>query len=312
MVESIGLTSHLHHEPTNFTGSVRAEPCRRADRPGRFQSENRSPLAAMKSEPWLFPLNQTAKLLEASYSDLEKRVQERTLDLNQALQVREEFLSIVSHELKTPITSLSLQLRFWRGKSRTKALIIQQATKQAQETRQPRRRSSRSHPHPCRQAGHLNPASCDLRRFSTNPSRLCSRWPAGRAARSQSAPLNRCSAYSTASASARSSRILCRTRSNTAKESRSSFPSSQADGCVKLIVRDQGMGIPLDKQTVIFERFERAVPHDSVSGLGLGLFISRQIVEAHGGTISVQSEPSRGSTFTVEIPNLLPQRVNSS
>ncbi len=65
---------------------------------------------------------------------------------------------------------------------------------------------------------------------------------------------------------------------------------------------DHGIGIAPQDQKRIFEQFERAVSVSSISGLGVGLFISRAIVEAHGGTISVQSKLGKGSTFTVELP----------
>jgi signal transduction histidine kinase len=52
----------------------------------------------------------------------------------------------------------------------------------------------------------------------------------------------------------------------------------------------------------VFERFQRAASPQNFGGLGLGLFIARQIVEAHGGRIRVQSTPGTGSTFTVELP----------
>lgn len=69
-----------------------------------------------------------------------------------------------------------------------------------------------------------------------------------------------------------------------------------------LQVKDQGLGIPIELQSKIFERFERAVEGNKISGLGLGLYISRQIVEAHGGTIHVKSEVGKGSIFTVSLP----------
>jgi PAS domain S-box-containing protein len=71
---------------------------------------------------------------------------------------------------------------------------------------------------------------------------------------------------------------------------------------VALQVTDRGIGIALEHQRRIFERFERAVSDRSYGGLGLGLWITRQIVEAHGGEILVQSEPGRGATFTVVLP----------
>ncbi len=73
-------------------------------------------------------------------------------------------------------------------------------------------------------------------------------------------------------------------------------------GLARLVVRDRGIGIHLDLQARIFDRFERAVSSEHYGGLGLGLYISRRIVEAHGGSIRVESEPEAGSTFTVEIP----------
>lgn len=68
-------------------------------------------------------------------------------------------------------------------------------------------------------------------------------------------------------------------------------------------VEDQGIGIPAEHQARIFQQFERAAPSTNYSGLGLGLWISRQLVEAMGGTISVRSAVDAGSVFTVEIPH---------
>jgi signal transduction histidine kinase len=75
-----------------------------------------------------------------------------------------------------------------------------------------------------------------------------------------------------------------------------------ADHHAILRVRDHGIGISADDQQRIFERYERAVADRNVGGLGLGLWIVRQVVEAHGGRISVESEPGNGATFVVEIP----------
>jgi PAS domain S-box-containing protein len=69
-----------------------------------------------------------------------------------------------------------------------------------------------------------------------------------------------------------------------------------------LRVRDHGIGIDPSDQPQIFERFERAVSSRNYGGLGLGLYIVKRIVEAHGGIITVDSQPGEGATFQVELP----------
>jgi signal transduction histidine kinase len=72
----------------------------------------------------------------------------------------------------------------------------------------------------------------------------------------------------------------------------------------KLSVTDRGIGIAKTDFLRIFGQFERAVSSNNISGLGLGLYISKKIIEAHAGKISIQSEVGKGSTFTMELPLL--------
>lgn len=69
-----------------------------------------------------------------------------------------------------------------------------------------------------------------------------------------------------------------------------------------LAVQDGGRGIALQDHERIFKRFERAVASDDIIGLGLGLFISNQIAQEHGGKISVESELGKGAKFILELP----------
>jgi signal transduction histidine kinase len=73
-------------------------------------------------------------------------------------------------------------------------------------------------------------------------------------------------------------------------------------GGAMLSVRDHGQGIAPDRVGHIFDVFERAVPAMHYGGLGLGLFIAKAIAEAHGGSLSVDSRPGDGATFTVRLP----------
>lgn len=71
---------------------------------------------------------------------------------------------------------------------------------------------------------------------------------------------------------------------------------------IKVMVTDRGPGIKHDDIDRIFLRFERAVSNNDVTGLGLGLYISRQIMEQHEGSLTVQSTRGKGSTFIMELP----------
>ncbi len=73
-------------------------------------------------------------------------------------------------------------------------------------------------------------------------------------------------------------------------------------GSVAVIVRDTGIGIKAEDIPFIFDRFYRVEASRSSAGFGLGLSIAKSIVEAHGGTISLQSLPGQGSTFTITLP----------
>jgi signal transduction histidine kinase len=81
--------------------------------------------------------------------------------------------------------------------------------------------------------------------------------------------------------------------------------SAEADldgNCARLVVADHGVGIEPEIQQRIFEPFKRAVAGRRYEGLGLGLYIVRNIVGQLGGSVSVNSAPGRGATFTVELP----------
>ena len=78
--------------------------------------------------------------------------------------------------------------------------------------------------------------------------------------------------------------------------------SWRADGNVLFAVEDKGSGIPKDQQGRVFERFESQARGSQHRGTGLGLSIVRSLVELHGGSITLSSEPGQGTTVTVALP----------
>lgn len=76
-----------------------------------------------------------------------------------------------------------------------------------------------------------------------------------------------------------------------------------SNGTAKFIIKDQGIGISHSGQNLLFDLFKRAKEaKDYKDGLGVGLYITSQIIKAHGGQIKVSSAPRRGSSFTLELP----------
>mgnify|MGYP000742380405 CR=1 FL=1 len=87
------------------------------------------------------------------------------------------------------------------------------------------------------------------------------------------------------------------------EEAELSIYCQQTGETVTISVNDRGIGIPLDKQKHIFDKFYRVPTGNlhNIKGYGLGLFYVKSMVEKHGGTITVKSEPDKGSTFTITL-----------
>jgi signal transduction histidine kinase len=86
------------------------------------------------------------------------------------------------------------------------------------------------------------------------------------------------------------------------KTSRIWFSANCTETEIYFSVRDHGIGIPPAEQQFLFDLFHRGSNVGTIQGTGLGLTIVRQAVEAHQGDILIESDPGRGSTFTLKIP----------
>ncbi|HEX8440418.1 MASE1 domain-containing protein [Archangium sp.] len=228
-------------------------------------------------------------------------------EAQQAILTRDEFITVAAHELRTPLTALKLQLQ---GLARR----LQQLS--GAEPVLPRfhvavRQISR--------LGRLVESLLDVRRIHTGQLQLV-REPVDLGELVQdvvdrvSHELERAGCEVSFKAESHVTGLWDRTQLEqalthllgNAMKFGAGHPIEleveQHEGQARLLVRDHGIGVDPEALERIFGRFERAVSVREYGGLGLGLFLTRQIVEAHGGTIQAISQPGQGATFLLELP----------
>jgi two-component system, sensor histidine kinase and response regulator len=241
---------------------------------------------------------------------LEQTVQERTRELVEANTAKDEFLSIASHELKTPLASLKGMAQLLRRRLERNASIevvnllnIERSIRRLELLVSDLLNTSL-----------IETGTFVLKRQCCDLIALCRdvieeyKMGAGPAV-----PLT----FETPNEPIevevdidRISQVILNLLSNARKYSSAESPITitlqRAGESGILSVRDGGVGIPAEMIPHIFERFYRVpgveVQTGSGIGLGLGLYISRKIVERHGGHIEVQSIPGNGSTFSIMLP----------
>jgi PAS domain S-box-containing protein len=223
-----------------------------------------------------------------------------------ALRLRDEFLSIASHELRTPLTTLRLQMD---GLVRLAA-----APRESREARLSQKIDAA-----VRQVDRLSSlidSLLDVSRVSTGQLRLqreifdlaetardvVERWREAAAAAGSELRWTLDGPVIASWDRMRLEQVLINLISNAIKYGAGKpidvvIDTEQPE--VRLSVSDRGIGIDVDDQQRIFGRFERAVAVDNYGGLGLGLYIARQIAEGHGARIEVDSRPGVGSTFSL-------------
>lgn len=242
----------------------------------------------------------------------EQKLRVTEANLLHALSVRDEFMAIASHELKTPLTSLKLQIELYqRG-----------VLKQDSSLYTPEKinvlldRNSRQIDRLTRlvddmlDISRIRTGKLTLKKESCDISELLKEI------------LNRTKEQFRASGSGepvvenfveaygdwdplRIDQVLTNIITNAIRYGQGkpvSIKIKNFQESVRISIKDQGLGIAKSDQEKIFQRYERGLLAREVSGLGLGLFICQQIVEAHGGSIWVESEINQGATFFVDLP----------
>ena len=245
--------------------------------------------------------------LEHHAAQLEQTVQERTRKLLEANQAKEEFMSIASHELHTPLTSMKLLTQLARRQlERDHVPMVRHLTQMERSIGRMEQLINSLLDVARIESGkmEIRPEPCDL-------TTLCQQ-----VVEEQAAVTDRAIVYTAPDETIevevdgeRISQVITNLLSNALKYSPATssvlLTLEQVGNSVILCVRDEGPGIPAEALPHIFDRFYRApgieVQSGSGVGLGLGLHICRQIVELHGGQIWAESTIGSGSDFYVAL-----------
>ena len=223
---------------------------------------------------------------------------------------RDEFIAVAAHELKTPITSLRLAVQLLRRE--TERATTPDGTKLRDSLRTIESQSQR--------LGRLVTELLETVRLRAGRMELDSRQTdvvdlVAKAVRDAQATTSRHKIILTAPARLRARvdalrfvQVVSNLLDNAIKFSPNGGPidvelsSAKRGRPTRLVVRDHGVGIPPDDRPHVFERFYQAQSGDQRAGLGLGLYVSRQIAELHGGRIDAEFPDDGGTRMVVSLP----------
>jgi PAS domain S-box-containing protein len=228
----------------------------------------------------------------------------RLAHAQEAVRLRDEFLSLASHELKTPLTVLQLQLE----------ALQERLTHDSAATNAKLDRSHRA----MQRLNELVEALLDVSRIATG--RFALHLEQGDLADIVATAVDRMHEAAAAAGCAlsvtthravgtwdrsRIDQIVTNLVSNAIRHAAGAPIAVRVahDGQAAVIeVRDGGPGVPIGKLSQIFERFERGASMRHFGGLGLGLYVVREITQAHGGEVTAENRSSGGACFTVRLP----------
>ncbi|WP_242339054.1 MULTISPECIES: PAS domain-containing sensor histidine kinase [Anaeromyxobacter] len=233
------------------------------------------------------------------------RAQEKA---QEEVRERDEFLSVASHELRTPVTALQLQLQLLHRLTARAGTDIPRMLEPRVEALERQTRRIAILVNEILDVSRMRLGRLQLRYEPldlADVAREVAEHLREEVARSGSTLRLELGAVVGRWDRTRLEQVVTHLLVNAAKfgEGKPITLTVEASGAhARMRVSDQGMGIAPEHHARVFERFERAVPIANFGGLGLGLYVARQIVEAHGGEIRVESVPGSGATFVVDLP----------
>jgi signal transduction histidine kinase len=226
----------------------------------------------------------------------------------EAVRLRDDFLSVAGHELKTPLSAMRLQIQMLARMTRDVATAPDIAERVTRAERASERLGALVDE--LLDVGRITAGRLELKREELDLTAL-TREVMGRMSEAFLRSGSEVRLVAEAAVVGRWDRVrleqvLCNLLSNAVKYGRGRPVEVRVEERgpegARLVVRDGGIGIAPEDQPRIFERFERAVTDKQFHGLGLGLWITREIIDAHEGSIEVHSVPGEGSTFIVVLP----------
>ncbi len=256
-------------------------------------------------------INDMGETLQKSYRELETRVAERTEELSKAIRSRDEFLSIASHELRTPVTSMKLHVDMMKRSVEKNQEALISADKVSKLIKQA--------DHGLNRISRLVEDMLDITRiqngklhidsepgnFSAFVRETLDRFEQQLKNAGIQVSLDLPEELILSFSHLRMEQVLANLISNAIRYAPNAplrVELKVKDHQAILTFEDQGPGIAKENHERIFQRFERLVTPSKVSGLGLGLYIVQEIVRAHGGMVLVYSEDGKGARFIVELP----------
>lgn len=249
--------------------------------------------------------------LRLTNAHLEEKVQERTVALENALKAKNQFLSIASHELNTPLTTLKMQIQLRLKRLERLGTEVDRKTLEkmfSDDLKQINRLVQLVEDF--LEFSRINIGKMALRKEKSNFNKIVEETALH--FESQLEHFNvkldlilptasieiKCDAF-------RIEQVISNLITNAIKYGRGnpitiSLERQNKKAVVK--VTDNGIGIDEKDLERIFGQFERAISASEISGMGIGLYIAKQIISAHNGTIRVESKLGVGSSFIVELP----------
>ena len=254
----------------------------------------------------LVALEESRRRQQALVSEL----QTAQVDLKRALQMRDEFMSMVVHELRTPLSVLAMEVRVRQHQiaAENNAFFAPENLSKMFERDQRQVRSLTRLIDDMLDVSQIQHGKLSIRRGRCDLGAMLKRVVAEVQGQRSDVPIALradCVDLVGEWDEFRLEQVVVNLLTNALRYGGGKpirVELSQLPGAATIRVSDEGVGIAPEDRTRVFEQFVRVGDRLRTPGLGLGLYITKQLVEAHGGTISVESTLGEGSTFTVALP----------